>query len=80
MYSRRMYQMKEKERRGASGTNCNVILEPLLGTQDTFGLVTRECPELPKFFFALLCDVLKMCAAESRVHVPTCAMEGLSWN
>ena len=49
MYCRRLYQMKEKER-GASRINCNVISEPLLGTQGTFGLVTRECLELPKFF------------------------------
>ncbi len=70
--------MKEKERRGEEATriNCNVIPEPLLGTRGTFGLVTRGCLELPIYFFGLLCDVLKMCAAESRAHVPTCTMEG----
>jgi hypothetical protein len=36
-------------------------LEPLLGTRGTFGLVTRKCLELPNFFFfAMLCDVLKV--------------------
>jgi hypothetical protein len=72
----------EKRRNGGGGVpralNCNVILEPLLGTQGTFGLVTRGVPWnfKRKFRSAKLCDVLKMCAPESRAHVPTRAMEG----
>ena len=46
--------MKEKERGGVYA-HSNVILDqswtPSLGTQGTFGLVTRGCLELPSVFF-----------------------------